>query len=329
MGTLLWRLEAVKDPTASTAAAAAAANEAREILKQFFSDELERLLACLPALDFEARKDAMRFFGALLHCGVELEAEGYVIEYLSNRPQILQLLLDGCARIEVFYHCAQMLRACIKYPELVTTVLQQGAAEQLIELAQHKNFDISSEAFSTLRELLLRHKVAVARYIEENSAELFRHFNTLFEVEDYVTQRQALRLLGEVLLDRKFMDAMVAYVGNERYLQIHMNFLRDDSKAIQLEAFHVFKIFVANPRKPPRVQQILYKNKDRLLALLQAFSEDRRKDGDANLAQDLAAVLRLLQAIEQPAKAPKEQRNLATAGAPVIVGEPLSEVACP
>lgn len=329
LGKLLRRLDAVKGPKTSAAASAAAANETREILTQMFSDELERLLACLPALDFETRKDAMRLFGALLRCGAALEAEGCVIECLSKRPQILQMLLDGCARMEVFYHCAQMLRSCIKYPQLVPRVLQQGAAEQLIELAQHRNFDISSEAFSTLRELLLTHRAAVAQHIEEDPDAFFRHFNSLLQVEDYVTQRQALRLLGEVLLDRTFMEVMVAYVGNERFLQIHMNFLRDNSKAIQLEAFHVFKIFVANPRKPSKIQQILYKNKERLLGLLESFSADRQRDGDANLTQDLDAVLRLLLALEPPAaKSPQSQRGLAPAEAPALVDEPRSPLAC-
>jgi len=38
-----------------------------------------------------------------------------------------------------------------------------------------------------------------------------------------------------------------------------MQFLRSSSKTIQFEAFHVFKIFAANPQKKPRVTRILYK----------------------------------------------------------------------
>ena len=43
------------------------------------------------------------------------------------------------------------------------------------------------------------------------------------------------------------------YVGNVEYLKIHMDFLRNKSKAIRQDAFHIFKVFAANPRKPPKV----------------------------------------------------------------------------
>ena len=41
------------------------------------------------------------------------------------------------------------------------------------------------------------------------------------------------------------------------------------------EAFHVFKVFVANPRKPPEVVAALVRNKARLVAYLDTFHSDR------------------------------------------------------
>jgi calcium binding protein 39 len=39
-----------------------------------------------------------------------------------------------------------------------------------------------------------------------------------------------------------------------------MNLLKDDSRNIQFEAFHVFKVFVANPHKPEAIAEILQRN---------------------------------------------------------------------
>merc|ERR1712190_419248 len=63
--------------------------------------------------------------------------------------------------------------------------------------------------------------------------------------------------------------------------------------ASQFEAFQVLKIFVANPNKPPRVQQILHKNKERLMALLSAIHKNR--PDDEQLSKDMDNVVRLLQ----------------------------------
>merc|ERR1719329_357399 len=100
-----------------------------------------------------------------------------------------------------------MLRSYTRHEDLVVCLLEAGFATGLLKLCtmqEHQNFDISSEAFSSLRELLLTHKAAAASYLEskEKFREFFLPYNELLQAEDYVTQRQALRLLGEILLDR-------------------------------------------------------------------------------------------------------------------------------
>ena len=47
------------------------------------------------------------------------------------------------------------------------------------------------------------------------------------------------------------------YIGEEEQLKAAMNLLRDPSASIQLEAFHVFKIFAANPKKDGKVLHVL------------------------------------------------------------------------
>ena len=60
-----------------------------------------------------------------------------------------------------------------------------------------------------------------------------------------MTKRQSLKLLGEILLDRANFNVMTRYIANEANLKMMMNLLRDKSKNIQFEAFHVFKVSVA------------------------------------------------------------------------------------
>lgn len=121
-------------------------------------------------------------------------------------------------------------------------------------------------------------------------------YNTLLVSPNYVTKRQSIKLLGEILLDRANYNIMLAYVDSPDHLKLTMNLLRDKSKNIQYEAFHVFKVFilsrdycpfteanvvpqqvfVANPKKSKPVQDILLKNRDKLLAFLPKFHDDRR-----------------------------------------------------
>ena len=69
-------------------------------------------------------------------------------------------------------------------------------------------------------------------------------YHKLLSSDNYVTRRQALKLLGELLLDRSFFDTMTRYIASPDNLLMVMNMLKESSKNIQFEAFHVFKVAV-------------------------------------------------------------------------------------
>jgi calcium binding protein 39 len=82
----------------------------------------------------------------------------------------------------------------------------------------------------------------VAEYLEKNYDRFFASYSKLVLSSNYVTKRQSLKLLGEILLDRTNFNVMTKYISNEANLKVMMNLLRDKSKNIQFEAFHVFKV---------------------------------------------------------------------------------------
>ena len=107
------------------------------------------------------------------------------------------------------------------------------------------------------------------RYLAINFELFFdKYNNTLVQSNSYVTKRQSIKLLGEILLDRSNYNVMTAYVDRGEHLKICMNLLRDDRKMVQYEGFHVFKVFVANPHKSLAVQKILLMNREKLLTFL-------------------------------------------------------------
>ena len=90
----------------------------------------------------------------------------------------------------------------------------------------------------------------------------------------------SLKLLGEILLDKTNFGVMMKYISSPENLAIIMMLLSDPSGNIQFEAFHIFKIFVANPGKPEDVVRILTKNKVKLVKYLEKFHSDREREDD-------------------------------------------------
>jgi len=144
-------------------------------------------------------------------------------------------------------------------------------------------FDIASDAFSTFKELLTRHKLLCAEFLDANYDKFFsQHYQRLLNSENYVTRRQSLKLLGELLLDRHNFTVMTRYISEPENLKLMMNMLKERSRNIQFEAFHVFKVFVANPNKPKPILDILLRNQTKLVDFLTSFHTDRSEDEQFN-----------------------------------------------
>ena len=93
------------------------------------------------------------------------------------------------------------------------------------------------------KDILTKHKSLVATYLQTNFDIFFQKYNTiLLQSESYVTKRQSIKLLGEILLDRANYNVMTAYVDSGEHLKIIMKLLRDDRRMINYEGFHVFKV---------------------------------------------------------------------------------------
>jgi len=270
--------------------------EQMEVLEQFIASDLPvQLLAQLSTLEFEARKDVMNLSCALLWPSLPEEICQQVIDYLRYHPRVFELLVRGYSNEEAALHCGVVLRSFFRKGELVEAFLTSGQIFELIRFASHPCIDVSADAIYTLRKVMLEHKEVSGPWLNANNKEYWSFFNTLLESEDYCIERQALTLLAGMLLDAHFQKAMIDYVNNVKHLQLIMNLLRDDSPTIQAEAFHAFKIFVVNPKKPVKVHQILVKNKDKLILLLQSLHAVRTDD--ANFAADQQKVINRLLAM--------------------------------
>ncbi|XP_034891084.1 uncharacterized protein [Populus alba] len=65
------------------------------------------------------------------------------------------------------------------------------------------------------KELLTRHKSTVAEFLSKNYDWFFAEFNSkLLESTNYITRRQAVKLMGDILLDRSNAVVMTRYVSS-------------------------------------------------------------------------------------------------------------------
>lgn len=230
----------------------------------------------LRKLDFEARKDATIIFNTLLKR--QIGTRYPTIDYIKGKEEILVVFLRGYEISAIALNCGVVVRECAKYEALTTIILYSEHFWRLFDYVSASVFDTASDAFSTFRELLTRHKAVVDQFLQQNYDRFFTKYNVLLSSDNYVTKRQSVKLLSEILLDRTHFAIMTRYIESADNLKLIMNLLLQQSVNIKFEAFHVFKIFVANPNKSTAVENILVRNREKLLSFLSTFLEDRKDD---------------------------------------------------
>ncbi|XP_025786174.1 calcium-binding protein 39 [Puma concolor] len=200
---------------------------------------LSTLVADLQLIDFEGKKDVAQIFNNILRRQIGTRTP--TVEYICTQQNILFMLLKGYESPEIALNCGIMLRECIRHEPLAKIILWSEQFYDFFRYVEMSTFDIASDAFATFKDLLTRHKLLSAEFLEQHYDKFFSEYEKLLHSENYVTKRQSLKLLGELLLDRHNFTIMTKYISKPENLKLMMNLLRDKSRNIQFEAFHVFK----------------------------------------------------------------------------------------
>jgi calcium binding protein 39 len=188
--------------------------------------------------------------------------------------------VGGGSYVDITLLCGSMLRSSLRHAAIYDWILSAGNCERLVypfleKYVHNPNFDVSSDALETVRVMFTGNAAAntvpciegdalVAEYhrqIMESIASDFLNRDYADIVDNcinkkclspnanYMTRRMTLQLLSSILLNRANYNVMMMYISSSRNLVTILCLLRDQSPHITLDAFQVFKIFVANPNK--------------------------------------------------------------------------------
>ncbi|CDR46591.1 CYFA0S24e00672g1_1 [Cyberlindnera fabianii] len=247
----------------------------------YATDLLYYLILNLPHLEFDSRKDVSTLFSTLLRR--QIGSRSPTVDYLLGRPKILNLLLKGPEVPSVCLITGAILRDCIKLEVLTKVIIQDPVVWRYFEFSSRGTFENITDSFQTLSDLLTVHKRLASEWLANNTPQFIAGINKLIGSSNYVTKRQSIKLLSQLILARQNNQFMMQYVDDPENLKLIMILLSDKSKNLQMESFHVFKVFVANPKKSKAISDILIKNRDKLLLFLENFqTADRREDSNFN-----------------------------------------------
>ncbi|GAB4818618.1 hypothetical protein N2152v2_005664 [Parachlorella kessleri] len=175
---------------------------------------LVRMATFLGWLDNETLQDVAQVFGAIVRLSSLQDSHGG--DYIQRHKETVKVLFER-------------------------VVLEGPLLARLVGLVQHPRFVICSDALHTLKELLTHNKALVAEYLAQHYDQFRELYVTLITSDNYVVRLQSLKLLIQLLKEPLNTDFLAQFTSDVYNLATVMDLLRDESKNIELEAFHAFQ----------------------------------------------------------------------------------------
>lgn len=240
----------------------------------YSTDVLLSFVTHLADLSFDSRKDICALWGYLLK-------RPLTVEYLLRRPAIWDRLLVLAGKPDVFRSVGNILRDCAKHEALVARVMECQQFWHFFQYIDSSEFELATDNFSTFQDYLKAFPDLTTLFLSRHGDYFTKCMNGLLRSPNYVAKRQSLRLQYHLIRQQRNHPYMLRYIDDVDNLKLVMRLLKDKSKNIHYEAFQLFKLFVVNPKKSPKIYGVLARNKGKLLDVLEKLQGGAdRKDDD-------------------------------------------------
>ena len=133
------------------------------------------LINNLDSISFEARKDTALIFNNLTRKNIN-----NFVDYLKEHMTIIDKLIQGYVSTESALNCGAMLRETIRYDNLSRYILYSDLLWEFFDIYVHlPNFEIASDAFGTLKDLLTtpKHPHIAEEFMSRNSEKLLEKYD--------------------------------------------------------------------------------------------------------------------------------------------------------
>ena len=114
---------------------------------------MECLLTVMPRLEFEARKDIVQIFVALLQRSIGSRRP--TVEYVWTHPAILRMAIRGYDVPDIALNTGIILHEMLQYELLAKLFLYSDDLYRFPQYIETTSFSISCDAFKNLRDALL------------------------------------------------------------------------------------------------------------------------------------------------------------------------------
>uniref|UniRef100_A0A0G4FIS5 Uncharacterized protein n=1 Tax=Chromera velia CCMP2878 TaxID=1169474 RepID=A0A0G4FIS5_9ALVE len=204
---------------------------------------------------------------------------------LKENHHILDKMMDlmfNSASVEI---TATMICYMCVIDGAVKLMLDRGYPMKLMELGRNRKFDLSSQAFATLHNLMMAKPKIAAEWLSDDDIYvkfMCQWLKCVDQSENYVAQREVMSLMQEMFHEPEFYLPFTSVMMTEVswWKLISDFFAYTDGQALKESCFHILKFYVALDSKllHPEVKEIIRENHKKLAKHFDEFLLARQAD---------------------------------------------------
>ena len=130
------------------------------------TDLLYLLVTHIARFDFESRKDVVQIFNNLLRR--QIGSRWPTVEYIAGKREVSYAALVGYENEDIALNTGMILREMLRHEPLCKILLYSEQFYKFPHYIETTTFGISTDAYTSLKDTLTRHKPMVAEYLDKN-----------------------------------------------------------------------------------------------------------------------------------------------------------------
>ena len=132
----------------------------------YSTDLLLHLVTNIARFEFESRKDVVQIFNNLLRR--QIGSRWPTVEYIAGKREVLFSALVGYENEDIALNTGMILREMLRHESLCKILLYSEQFYKFPHYIETTTFGISTDAYTSLKDTLTRHKPMVAEYLDKN-----------------------------------------------------------------------------------------------------------------------------------------------------------------
>ena len=232
--------------------------------KLYENSLIQKIIILLPYFN----KDNLTLLTTIFLTSIRCNFPKNIPIFFLNNIKYLEIFLNYLTNSHLTLYINLILRSCFLNEQFIHFLFENNIPSMFYQYFNINSFDILSSNFQTFEDLLFNFSEYSMDYISTNYQIYSIFFKLMLMKSNYLIKLLFLPLLLKILINENSKIILLNFLSDSENLFFILNLFNTNSIRILNATYHIFKLFILNPKKNYLIKSIIISNNEQILKLL-------------------------------------------------------------